>query len=112
MAGKREIPELLEDGKEGLMAKYLDIPDFASEEEEAAWWPQQEDVLFDAFEKAAAAGDLRQGTAAKTTGLFLVPAEDAALAREQADRKGLTVEAHLQSLLHKALLAEEQSKAS
>jgi len=38
---------------------------FRNEAEEAAWWDSHQDELADEFEKAAAAGTLGRGTAAR-----------------------------------------------
>ncbi len=89
----------------------MDIPVFASEAEEAAWWPKQEDRIADEFERAAASGDLARGALAKraalrTTTLRLDPS-DIEKARVQAERKGLRYQTYLKMLLHEALLRED-----
>jgi hypothetical protein len=47
------------------MAKKLNVPEFASEAEEAQWWYDRRDELAEAFEVAAAQGELRRGSAAR-----------------------------------------------
>ena len=95
------------------MADDLNIPDFSTEEEEADWWPQQEDKLAEAFEKATAEGTLargvlvRQGGPIPPTTIRLDP-NDIERARQQALRKGLKYQTYLKMLIHEALQREEQ----
>jgi predicted DNA binding CopG/RHH family protein len=86
------------------------LPDFASEAEEAAWWDSNQDELFKDFERAAAEGRLGRGTTARlagipTTTIRLDPA-DIAMARAQAEKKGLKYQTYLKMILHEALLKE------
>ncbi len=94
------------------MAKKLNHPVFATEAEEARWWPQQEDKLADAFEKAAKDGTLQRGTLAARMGAIppttiRLDPRDIARARKQAERKGLKYQTYLKMLLHEALQKEE-----
>ena len=92
----------------------LDIPRFATEEEEATWWDSNPDFLLQELEQAKAEGRLGQGTvkqyveAVKDVALRL-DAADVALANRLAERKGLEREAYLRELLHAALLKEAES---
>lgn len=95
------------------MAGKPKAPEFKTEEEEAEWWPLQEDQLADAFERAAAEGTLardslmkRSGAIAPTT-IRLDP-KDIERAREQAGRKGLRYQTYLKMLIHEALKLEEK----
>jgi hypothetical protein len=51
----------------------FEVPVFATEAEEAAWWESKEDALFDEFEKATAEGRIGIGTVAKRAGLPVTP---------------------------------------
>ena len=87
------------------------MAEFPFEAEESAWWPSQEDRLADELERRAAAGQLTRGSVARraalpTTTIRLAP-QDIALARAQAERKGLRYQTYLKMLLHEALLANE-----
>ncbi|MGA7523418.1 MAG: hypothetical protein WBW84_13255 [Acidobacteriaceae bacterium] len=84
---------------------------FKNEAEEAAWWDAHQDALADEFEKAAAAGTLGHGTAARqgstpTTTIRLDP-EDIARARSQAAHLGLRYQTYLKMLIHQALRQAE-----
>jgi predicted DNA binding CopG/RHH family protein len=98
------------------MAKKLELPEFASEAEEAKWWFANQDLVGEQFVQAAKDGTLRQGTLAKkygltpTTTIRLDPA-DIALAREQAEARGMRYQTYLKMLLHQALRAEEKAPA-
>ena len=45
------------------------LPDFKNEDEEAKWWFEHQDELFEDFERAAAEGRLGCGTAARLGGI-------------------------------------------
>lgn len=89
---------------------------FKNEAEEAKWWDQHQDALANEFEKAAAAGTLRRGTAARkgttpTTTIRLDP-EDIAKARAQAEERGLRYQTYLKMLIRQALhQAEPRSRS-
>lgn len=96
------------------MAKKLNNPTFASEAEEAAWWPGQEDKIADAFEKAAAEGTLRRGTLARRMGgipptTIRLDPDDIARARKQAEQRGLKYQTYIKMLLHDALKRREKA---
>lgn len=95
----------------------IDLPEFASQAEEAAWWEANEDALADEFEKATAEGRVGYGTLVKrgalpTTTIRLDP-EDIAKARVQAAERGLRYQTYLKMIIHQALSeAEQKRKAS
>lgn len=89
---------------------------FRSEEEEANWWDSHQDALAVEFKRAAADGTLGHGTAARkgatpTTTIRLVPG-DIALARSQAERRGLRYQTYLKMMIHQALQQEEEHTAT
>jgi hypothetical protein len=91
----------------------IEIPDFASEAEEAAWWFDNQDQLDDDFLKAAEEGRLGQGTAVRLAGLagdyIYMDPTDIEMARAQADKKGLKYQTYLKMVLHEALLKESKT---
>ena len=96
------------------MDNKLEIPVFTSEAEEAKWWFDNQDLLAERFEKAAAEGTLRRGTAMAragalpTTTIRLDPA-DISRARVQAEKRGLKYQTYLKMLVHEALQREEKA---
>ena len=96
------------------MAKKLNNPTFASEAEEAGWWPAQEDKIADAFENSAAEGTLRRGTLAGRMGgipptTIRLDPDDIARARKQAEQRGLKYQTYIKMLLHDALKRREKA---
>ena len=97
------------------MKKKLKNKKFANEAEEERWWEDHQDALADEFEKAAEAGTLGRGTAARkgstpTTTIRLDP-DDIAKARVQAEGRGLKYQTYLKMLIHDALQqAESRTK--
>jgi predicted DNA binding CopG/RHH family protein len=88
------------------------IPDFASEDEEARWWFDNQESLDEQFIKAAAEGRLGRGTVARraaipTTTIRLDP-EDISKARVLAERRGLKYQTYLKMLIHEALQKESE----
>lgn len=88
------------------------VPKFKNESEEARWWDSQGENITQAFERAAAGGQLARGSAKRkgatpTTTIRLDP-EDIARARVQAERKGLRYQTYLKMLLRETLLKEEK----
>jgi len=98
------------------MSSSLKIPKFASEAEEAAWWPGQEDAIAVDFEEAARNGTLLRGSLARRmngippAAVYLEPSDEKE-ARLQAESKGLKYEEYLAQLLHAALHAEKISSS-
>jgi predicted DNA binding CopG/RHH family protein len=87
------------------------LPEFKSEAEEAKWWFDHQDELLEDFKKAKEEGRLGRGTAARiggitTTTIRFDPA-DIALARKQAEKKGLKYQTYLKMVLHEALVKAE-----
>ncbi|MEO8726760.1 MAG: hypothetical protein ABI383_11665 [Acidobacteriaceae bacterium] len=90
---------------------------FNSEAEEAAWWYDHQDDIAQAFIEAEQHGTLRHGTVARLAAEHLpsnvlLPDHDLELARKQAQAVGVDPEDYIRSLLHEALLREEQKKHS
>lgn len=89
---------------------------FRNEAEEAEWWDSHQNELANELEKAAAAGTLGRGTAARkgstpTTTIRLDP-EDIAKARAQAEQHGLRYQTYLKMLIHRALRQAEPTPKS
>jgi hypothetical protein len=91
---------------------------FKNDEEEAAWWVRNQDVLAERLEKTIAAGKVshrtvaglgreRQSGASPTITIRLAE-EDLRRARAFAAEKGLRYQTYLKMLLHQALDSEEQ----
>jgi hypothetical protein len=95
------------------MAGKMEIPAFASEAEEAQWWPEQEDRIAQEFESAGADGVLGRGSAVRRARALadavLPDPEDVELARVQAESRGLSYQVYLKALLHDALRARQTS---
>ena len=100
------------------------LPVFATEAEEAEWWFQNREVhskqLLAAVRTGAAqtltAGKLRARIAASKKApapvvALRIPEADLALARKQAERKGLPYQTYIKSLLHETLTEREKRKA-
>jgi predicted DNA binding CopG/RHH family protein len=92
------------------MPKTLSIPEFKSEEEEARWWAENQDLLLDEFKAAAKEGTLGRGTLARrgqtpTTTIRLDPS-DIELAKIQAEQRGLKYQTYLKMIIHQALQQE------
>ncbi|MGD0801457.1 MAG: hypothetical protein ABR906_09090 [Terracidiphilus sp.] len=103
----------------------MKVPKFATEAEEAKWWFDNQEIVFEEFKKAAKAGTLGRGGARRlfaekgipfpepkppaptpTTTIRLDP-EDIAKARVQAKKRGLRYQTYLKMIIH-----EELSKAN
>lgn len=96
------------------MAKKVSKPALTSEQEEAQWWPKQEDRIADAFERAAGDGTLRRGTLARRMGAISpttirLDPMDVARARKQAEQRGLKYQTYIKMLLHDALQRRERA---
>ena len=95
------------------MGQRLEVPEFASEAEEASWWFDNQDMVADELELAEREGRLGHGTAARranavATVVALDP-EDVERARVQAERRGLEYQTYVKMVVHQALLVEEKS---
>lgn len=88
---------------------------FKSETEEAEWWDNHREMVSREFVKAGKRGELKLTThaelkerlAARPVTIRLAEA-DIALARKQADRKGLPYQTYIRSLLHETLADRER----
>jgi len=97
------------------MARKLEIPNFKSEAQEAAWWDSHQDLIAELFRAAKASGRLQRLSASdllpeagvsKTVSIRL-PSADLALARSLASKKGMRYQTLIKSLLHEALEREK-----
>ena len=104
----------------------LKIPAFATEAEEAKWWYENDNIIFEEFKKAAMAGTLGHGGARRlfaergipfpeektaptpTTTIRLDPV-DIAQARVQAAERGLRYQTYLKMIIHEALRTAAKS---
>ena len=99
------------------------LPAFAAEAEEAEWWYRKRNVQGKQLLGAVKSGQvqvltrekLRERIAAspKTPAPVValrIPEADLALARKQAERKGLPYQTYIKSLLHETLAEREQRK--
>ncbi len=112
------------------MKKQLDkkskraVPAFATEAEEAAWWYENRNQHGKELLAAVKSGEAQVLTKAKlkeriaasrkaaTPVVALrIPAADLALARKQAEHKGLPYQTYIKSLLHETLTEREKRKA-
>jgi predicted DNA binding CopG/RHH family protein len=101
------------------------VPAFASEAEEAAWWYENRKSHDKEFAAAVENGDAQvltgqklreriEASKAKMPAQMIslrVPEADLALARRQAEQKGLPYQTYIKSLLHETLAAREKRKA-
>lgn len=99
------------------------LPKFANEDEEAKWWYENQELIADEFEKAMKEGRIRRGGIRRlfaekgipfkepkltpTTTIRLDP-DDIALARKQAEKRGLRYQTYLKMIIHEALLKFEE----
>jgi hypothetical protein len=99
------------------------LPVFATEAEEAAWWYKNRNLHGKQLLAAVRSGEarvltkekLREWLAAspKTPAPVValrIPATDLALARKQAEQKGLPYQTYIKSLLHETLAKREKRK--
>jgi predicted DNA binding CopG/RHH family protein len=106
---------LLEDQGEAMMQETLiKKPKFATESEEADWYPANPHYILQQLQIAETEGRLGHGTEAKRLGLtasttIRLSQEDLAKARKQAEKKGLRYQTYLKMLLHEALAQAEQT---
>lgn len=88
------------------------MPEFQSEAEEAQWWSDHQDEIADEFLDSNSSRDPERGATAREASAvgILIPYEDAALAMEYAQRKGIAFEEFATRIFHEAL-QEEVRKA-
>lgn len=95
--------------------KKLDPPPvFQNETEEADWWFANQDYILQMFKEGEREGKVSWGSVAKrgltpTTTIRLDPA-DIALAKRQAEERGLKYQTYLKSIIHQALKREARRK--
>jgi predicted DNA binding CopG/RHH family protein len=101
------------------------VPAFASEAEEAAWWYQNRKSHDSEFAVAVENGEAQvlsreklreriEASKARTPARVIslrVPEADLAMARRQAEQKGLPYQTYIKSLLHETLANRERRKA-
>jgi hypothetical protein len=106
------------------------LPKFANEDEEAKWWYENRELISEEFQKAAKEGRLKRGgirrlfaekgipfrepqnaTAPTPTTTIRLDLDDIALARTQAEKRGLRYQTYLKMIIHEALRkVEEENK--
>jgi predicted DNA binding CopG/RHH family protein len=96
------------------------VPSFATEAEEAEWWFKNRNVHGKELLATAKAGAAQRLTKAKLMERLAkskrpspvvalrIPEADLALARKQAEQKGLPYQTYMKSLLHEALAQREK----
>lgn len=100
------------------------MPAFATEAEEAAWWYENRNQHGKELLAAVKSGEARVLTKANLLERIAaskkppapvvalrIPAADLALARKQAEKKGLPYQTYIKSLLHETLTEREKRKA-
>ncbi len=101
-----------------------EMPVFANEAEEAAWWYAKRNQHGKELSAAVSSGKAQVLTktklqeriaaakkAAAPVVSLRIPAADLALARKQAERKGLPYQTYIKSLLHETLTEREKRQA-
>ena len=101
------------------------IPKFATEAEEAEWWFKNRKAHDKMFAAAVKNGEAQILTKEKLLArieaarkkpapviALRIPAGDLALARKQAEEKGLPYQTYIKSILHETLTKREKRKAS
>lgn len=99
------------------------VPRFATEAEEADWWYRNREVHGKELLAAVKSGEAQILTREKLLArleaskkkpapvvALRIPAADLALARKQAEQKGLPYQTYIKSLLHEALAGREKRK--
>jgi predicted DNA binding CopG/RHH family protein len=99
------------------------VPAFATEAEEAEWWYNNRNIHGKQLRAAAKTGEaqvltrgklLERIAASKKTPAPVValriPEADLALARKQAEQKGLPYQTYIKSLLHETLVQRERRR--
>ena len=99
------------------------MPAFANEAEEADWWYKNRNIHGKQMLAAVKSGEAQVLTKEKLQGRIAaskktpapvvalrIPEADLALARKQAEQKGLPYQTYIKSLLHETLAAREKRK--
>lgn len=105
-----------------MKEKKRTMPTFATEAEEAAWWYENRKLHGAQFVAAVKSGEARVLTKEKLLARIeasrakpapvvslRIPHADLALARKQAERKGLPYQTYIKSLLHETLAERERA---
>jgi predicted DNA binding CopG/RHH family protein len=90
-------------------------PKFATEAEEAKWWDDHKEMVEENLIQAIRSGTARRfarGTRASKNVTIRLPEADLALARQQAEAKGLPYQTYIKSVLHEELLKRGRRRAS
>lgn len=104
----------------GKPSKRLAVPKFKSENAEAQWWHDHRDEVDRILMARMEAGDLQRdmaqqlatkARASRNVTIRLAEA-DLALARKQAEEKGLPYQTYIKSVLHEALIKRERRRTS
>ncbi len=82
-------------------------PKFRDEADEARWWEQMSDAMFDFAAEHGLKGKRPARGVARPTSIRLRP-EDIERARKLAARRGLAYQTYLKMLIHEALRKEER----
>jgi predicted DNA binding CopG/RHH family protein len=95
-----------------MAAEKIHVPQFANEKDEAEWWAENQDLIADVFERAAAEGKLARGLVARqfrgSQIVLSLDEEEAERARILAAKRGLSYEVYVKQLFHDALVADEK----
>ena len=99
------------------------VPKFATEAEEADWWYENRKAHSEQFLAAMKRGEVQVLTREKLLArieaskkkpapvvALRIPAADLALARKQAEQKGLPYQTYIKSILHETLAQREKRK--
>jgi predicted DNA binding CopG/RHH family protein len=97
------------------------VPEFATEAEEAEWWFKNRNIHGRDLQAAVKSGEAKVLTREKLLERIAnsrkpaapvvalrIPQADLALARKQAEKKGLPYQTYIKSLLHETLNARER----
>jgi predicted DNA binding CopG/RHH family protein len=100
------------------------VPAFPTEAEEAEWWYKNRHIHGKQLLEAVRSGEAQILTGEKLLARIAaskkrpapvvalrIPAADLALARKQAEEKGLPYQTYIKSLLHETLVQRERRKA-
>ncbi len=110
---KKVTKKKVKDPLAAIAAVPFDMPKFASEAEEAAWWQSHRREADELFERAYKAGAVRRfkggvEVPALQTTIRLI-ARDVERARVLAERKGLRYQTYIKILVHEGLDREERA---
>jgi len=110
--------------KQTRQAERIVVPKFATEAEEAEWWFKNRKAHDKLFAAAVGEGEAQVLTQEKLLArikaakkkpapvvALRIPAADLALARKQAEQKGLPYQTYIKSILHETLAQREKRKA-